>query len=201
MTMNTKTNEITLDQFIDRTIYKNYDTEYGDAFKYLLRFDANSTECVVPIEMLIKLTGMRPFNLFSIEQKLKELGFAPDVDYIKTESRYLINLDTFIKYLKRTDEGKCFVDEYYNLLETVVHKYLQYQQPMFGTANDITTIDLKSLTKQLNNIDNNLIQLRMDQDNLRHKVAEVAVSNFIWQSVASIIIVLVAIGATSTYFG
>lgn len=198
--MNTKTNEITLDQFIDRTIYKNYDSEYGNAFKYLLQFDANSAECVVPIEMLIKFTGMRPFNTFSVEHKLQELGFAPEIDYIKTESRYLINLDTFIKYLKRTDEGKCFVNDYYNLLETVVHKYLQYQQPMFGTANDITQIDFKTLTKQLNNIDNNLIQLRMDHDNLRHKIAEVAVSNSIWRAVSSIIIVLIAIGAASTYF-
>lgn len=152
-------NEISLDQLIDRIIYKYYDSEYGRAFKYLLQFDINSAECVVPIEMLFNFAGMRPFSPSHTDQKLEELGLSIHMDYIKTESGYLLSPDAFIKYLKRTDEGVCFVDDYYNLLERVVHQYLQYQSTRVWPSYETTPMQLKLLELRLNNIDNSIIHL------------------------------------------
>jgi hypothetical protein len=158
----TSTNGLTLDQFIDNIKYQYYDLEYVQVFKYLLMIDTNSIECVLPIEMLINFARMPPIDHDRMDQKLEELGLTYPIDYIKTKnSDYFLSPNTFIKCLKQTEEGKCFLDDYYHFLETTIHKYLAYQtnidtDDQWVCACDTTNInrdDYKQLEIRLSAID------------------------------------------------
>jgi hypothetical protein len=196
-----RSNELSLDQFIDNIIYNRYDSAYGRAFKYLLQFDINNVQCVVPIEMLINFAGMRPFDPSHTDQKLEELGLIYQTDYIKSEnSEYLLSPDTFIEYLKRTDEGKCFVDDYYSFLQTTMHKYLKYQTDLNICDQSKCTCDIypnySRLSHQLYSIDDTMYKLHGKVNDLT-----ITVSAYLGTSIIGIggIIGLVAIYVLLTF--